>query len=187
MARRRSLQAVADGLAGSFASRNNDADGYWALGHLRTLAEMQGVLEFVVSVIPPDPQPPFPVGVMVKRYVLMLERLLEADRLRPEWVRACRVIVSFNPLESALRGYERSGVGMPFECRVEITDDRGRMFSAQARSRVRKHDPRLEIRSVRSEEPWNHEAPRDNDGERSSAAQQQVEGQTSPPLAGPRL
>lgn len=42
MPKGRRLTNIASGMCCSFASRNNDLDGYWSIGKLRSLAERYG-------------------------------------------------------------------------------------------------------------------------------------------------
>ena len=51
------LTNVASNLCGSFASRNNDLDGYWAIGKLRSLAERNGQTTVLLDLLASSTQP----------------------------------------------------------------------------------------------------------------------------------
>jgi hypothetical protein len=52
------LTNIAGGLCGSFASRNNDLGGYWAIGKLRLLAEQHPQNTVALDVLGPSMLPP---------------------------------------------------------------------------------------------------------------------------------
>jgi hypothetical protein len=45
------LTNIARGLCGSFVSRNNDLDGYWSIGKLRSLADRYGRAAVLIDVL----------------------------------------------------------------------------------------------------------------------------------------
>lgn len=151
MVRRRSLKGVACGLATSFASRNNDADGYWAMGKLLKYANTSGVTELLVDLLEARDQSDVegPVGLVADRYRKQLGKQLTTQQLSPSWAVAARIRIEFAVSESDLKRNAIFGTGQPFGCTVEIVDDNGRMYSAKAYGRVTQHDPEKECRSVR--------------------------------------
>lgn len=154
MARRRSLKGVACGLATSFASRNNDADGYWAMGKLLKYANTSGVTELLVDLLAARDQSEAAglVGLVADRYRKQLGKQLTAQHLSPSWAVAARIRVEFSVSESDLKRNSIFGTGQPFSCTVEILDDNGRKYSAKAYGRVNQHDPEKECRSVRRDD-----------------------------------
>ena len=153
MARRRSLKGIACGLAKSFASRNNDADGYWAMGKLLGYANVSGTTELLIDLLASDqPHAEDTVGLVAERYRKQLGKQLAAHQLSPSWAAAARVHLDFSVPEDDLKRHVIFGRGQPFGCAVEIVDDNGRMYSAKAYGRVAEHDPRKESRSVRRDE-----------------------------------
>lgn len=154
MVRRRSLKGIACGLATSFASRNNDADGYWAMGKLLRYANVSGATVLLIDLLAASDQPlaEDPVGLVADRYRKQLSKQLAKQNLSPSWAVAARVHIDFSVPEGYLKRHTISGRGQPFGCDVQIVDDNGHMYSAKAYGRVAEHDPRKESRSVRHDE-----------------------------------
>lgn len=154
MVRRRSLKGVACGLATSFASRNNDADGYWAMGKLLRYANVSGATQLLIDLLAPSdqPLPENTVGLVADRYRKQLGKQLATQQLSPSWVVVARVHIDFSVSEDDLKRHMVFGRGQPFGCVVEIVDDNARMYSAKAYGRVTEHDPKKESRSVRCDE-----------------------------------
>ena len=154
MVRRRSLKGIACGLATSFSSRNNDVDGYWAMGKLLKYANASGATELLVDLLEARDQSDAegPVGLVADRYRKQLCKQLTAQQLLPSWAVAARIYIEFAVSESDLKRHAFFGRGQPFGCTVEIVDDNGRMYSAKAYGRVTQHDPEKECRSVRRDE-----------------------------------
>lgn len=154
MVRRRSLKGIACGLATSFASRNNDADGYWAMGKLLRYANVSGATELLVDLLEARDQSDAedPVGVVADRYRKLLGKQLTTQQLSPSWIVAARIRIDFSIPESELKRHVLFGRGQPFGCTVEVVDDNSRLYSAKAYGRVTQHDPEKECRSVRRDE-----------------------------------
>ena len=57
MSGRNKLRGVAHAVLGSFISRNNDIDGYWALGLLRSFADTAGVAELRFDLVTGTAEP----------------------------------------------------------------------------------------------------------------------------------
>lgn len=154
MVRRRSFKGVACGLATSFASRNNDADGYRAMGKLLRYANASGATELTIDLLAASDQPlaEDTIGLVADRYGKQLGRQLATQQLSPSWAVEARVHIDFSVPEGDLKRHVIFGRGQPFGCVVEIVDDNGRMYSANAYGRVAEHDPRKESRSVRRDE-----------------------------------
>jgi hypothetical protein len=54
MSRRGKLRGIAANLLGSFVSRNNDVNGYWAIGKLYSLAGRHRVQTVTVDILAPE-------------------------------------------------------------------------------------------------------------------------------------
>ncbi len=154
MVRRRSLKGIACGLATSIASRNNDADGYWAMGKLLRYANASGTTKLLVDLLAASDQPlgENPRGLVVDRYRKQLSKQLATQKLSPSWAVAARIHIDFSVPEGELKRHTIFGSGQPFCCGVEIVDDNGRIYSAKAFGRVNEHDPKRECRSVRRDD-----------------------------------
>ena len=92
------LRNIAIGLCGSFNSRNNDLDGYWAIGKLRSLAEQYGrttvILDLLTLSILPSSSEFAPV---LARYRRLLEKLANLSRIGLEEITTARVALDFAP------------------------------------------------------------------------------------------
>jgi len=149
MTLRGKLTAVAAGLLGSFVSRNNDVDGYWALGQLRSLSDTLQVpqirFDLMLGTAMPD-------GVISRRvaaaYREALLRQLRCRAISIERLSAARVLLDFAP-GRAIREDSFASYGEPFTCIVEIEDERGRIYTRSYAGRCAPHD-RLENKSSRA-------------------------------------
>lgn len=132
------------GLLGSFVSRNNDVDGYWALGKLykhalETNAPTVCVDLVRLAITPPNDS----FAAMALHFQQLLAGQLKARCLPVNWVRAATVCVEFGRKKS------NTSPGDLFNCVVMISDDRGREHLAAANGACWIHDPAKESRSTR--------------------------------------
>jgi hypothetical protein len=153
MRRIRALNGVAAGILSSFVSRNNDSDGYWALGKLRALAAQLGwvTVEVCLQPIAANEQAPL-VCELARRYQTMLERLLSAAPLDARDVRAAKIVIRFEVglQELSVARFLPTTWGTPFSCEVLITDARGKAYSRKLYGCCSPHDPSRESRSTRA-------------------------------------
>lgn len=145
---RKKLKDIAAALLGSFVSRNNDVDGYWALGQLRAPADAAGLTEVRLDLFPADAEPS---GTLISRvtqvYSGMLERQLRRHRLHPNRILRAAMVLSF--IEDDTNMGRFASYGEPFKCTVSLFDDNGRKYERTLVARCAVHDPRRERRSVR--------------------------------------
>lgn len=147
---RRELTGVAGGLLGSFISRNNDVDGYWALGQLRSECDARCSTTLTLDILAGTASPDGRVGLRVAMaYRDVLSRLLQGIELGPEHLRSARVLLDFAPPPST-RVDPHASYGSPFACVVRLEDPRGHAFRVQYAGRCRAHNPDLERRSARA-------------------------------------
>jgi hypothetical protein len=93
------LTNIAGGLCGSFASRNNDLGGYWAIGKLRLLAEQHTQSVVSLDVLAPLMQPPSPeFAPVLEDYRRLLGKLARLSGIRVEEITAACITVDFSPL-----------------------------------------------------------------------------------------
>lgn len=151
MAGHRVLNGVAAGLLGSFIGRNNDIDGYWAIGKLCRFAVAEELRSVTIGLHPsPDlstQQPSLP-EVFAFRFQKSFAKRVELAGFPLAHVARAEVTISFADLPP------RSPIGSTegtFDCTVSIFDLQGRMHSASASGRCRPHDPSFEQRSLRSD------------------------------------
>lgn len=152
MARRRNLKGIASGIASSFVSRNNDIDGYWALGLLCQLAKQLNRSCIVIELVGPTQSEPTAalVSQVGTNYSQMLARMLSRQGMESEWVRRAQISIEFGT-SGALSAPPLNTWGGPFLCKVSITDDHGRVRSVSLTGRCGPHDPQKESRSTRAE------------------------------------
>jgi hypothetical protein len=150
MPRRARLKNIAAGLCGSSASRNNDLDGYWAIGKLRLLAEQYGRTTVSLDVLTSSMQPSSPeFGPVLVRYFRLLAKLADLSRIELEEITAACVTVDFAPLPRPKASYYMLEWGDQFILTVTINAD-GRAAGIMRHSGYcRPHDPARENRSIR--------------------------------------
>lgn len=144
------LTDIANGLCGSFASRNNDLDGYWALGKLRSLAEKYSrttvLLDLLTSSIHPSSSEFAPV---LARYRHLLARLADLSRIQLEEITAACITLDFAPSPWSRISYYKPQWGDQFTVTVTINADDRALGSVRHVGYCRVHDPAREIRSTR--------------------------------------
>ena len=150
MPRRRVMKGIADGLLGTFVSRNNDMHGYWGLGVLRRYSEKKKGSEIIIDLL--DPKLPFfsrsPVLNAKTKYGLWLRDSLTKAGLAPSRVKQAQIKLRFSNY-AEFPHIPRDTYGEPYECTVTITDDRGAMYQATKLGCCASHDPKRESRSTR--------------------------------------
>ena len=144
MPRRKELRGVAFGLLGAFVSRNNDVEGYWALGKLYAHALKADVPHVCVDLLDKAVTPPSPeFQKMAAQFGRVLTIQLAARSLPADWVKLATICIEFS------RRKNPSGPGEMFNCNVTITDDRGRTQHAEAAAACWAHDPFRELGRAR--------------------------------------
>jgi hypothetical protein len=142
------LTNIASGLCGSFASRNNELDGYWSIGQLRSLAERHGViLDLLTSTIHPASSEFAPVLV---RYRRLLAQLADLSCIRLEEIKAARITLDFAPTPWPRIHYYKPQWGDQFTLTVTINADSRAAGIVHHAGYCRPHDPAQESRSARS-------------------------------------
>ncbi|MEE9391838.1 MAG: hypothetical protein V3W41_04955 [Planctomycetota bacterium] len=151
MAQRKALKNVADGLAESFASRNNDTGGYWALGLLYSLAKKTSRDQILITLRPAPNTNQLPLlEDVTNRYSAMLDRLLAAAKVAPDAVQDASIEVKFDidvPPPRSLSEYAR---GQPVSCTATLIDRNGKAHSQQIVTVCAPHSVLLESRSARA-------------------------------------
>lgn len=145
------LTNIASGLCGSFASRNNELDGYWSIGQLRSLAGRHGestvIFDLVMSTIQP---PSSEFEIVLVRYRRLLAKLTDISSIRLEEITAARITLNFAPRPWARIEYYKQQWGDQFTLSVTINADGQSAGIAHHTGYCRPHDPARERRSARS-------------------------------------
>lgn len=149
MTRRGELKDVSAGLLGSFVSRNNDVDGYWGLGLLRTLADRSGLnlLRFDLKAGSAEPDDPVALRI-AQTYGDKFKHHLARRRIPSDVVVKAEITVQFEldttPIAVA-RACEK-----PARCTVFLLDRRNREHRGSTSTTCAPHDPGRETRSARA-------------------------------------
>ena len=151
MPRRAHLTNIASGLCGSFASRNNELDGYWSIGQLRSLAEQNGESTVIFDLLTSTIQPPSSeFGIVLVRYRRLLAKLADLSNIRLEEISAARITLDFAPRPWTRIEYYKQQWGDQFTLSVTINADGQSAGIAHHSGYCRPHDPARERRSARS-------------------------------------
>jgi len=147
MPRSARLTNIADGLCGSFASRNNDLVGYWAIGKLRSLAERYSQNAALLNVLAPSMQPPSPEFAQVLAdYHLLLQKLASRSGIRLEAITAAYISVDFLPQPWPRAIYYKKQWGEQFLVTVTVCADGRADGIVSHAGYCRPHDPDRERR-----------------------------------------
>lgn len=145
------LTNIASGLCGSFASRNNDLDGYWSIGKLRSLGEWNGrttvLLDLLTSSIQPSSSEFAPV---LAHYRRLLAKLADVSRVRLEEITSAHITLDFAPPPWPRIIYCKPQWGDQFTLTVTINAE-GRLAGVVHHTGYcRSHDPARESQSARA-------------------------------------
>lgn len=145
------LTNIASGLCGSFASRNNDLDGYWSIGRLRSLAERHGRTTVLLDVLTSSIQPSSPeFAFVLARYRRLLAKLADLSRIRFEEITSAHITLDFAPPPWPGTSYYKPQWGDQFTLTVTINTDGRTAGIVHHAGYCRPHDPAKERRSTRS-------------------------------------
>jgi hypothetical protein len=150
MPRRGELKCVADGVLGSFVSRNNDCDGYWAIGLLygRALEASRNEVSFnLMGEREEVPDLALDAALRTK-YREMLDKLMSGRSLPANWVKSASINLSFEhpgKIGRALARLER-----PYLAQLSITTELGKTLVVEHIGACWPHEPSREYRSGRA-------------------------------------
>jgi hypothetical protein len=139
---RRTLNGIAADTAASFISRNNDLDGYWAMGKLHAHAREHSTTKILLDVSGHLSETLLEFASIAKRYRSIIETQAAAKALK---VSSCQIEVEFDLPETKQCMPDETG----FVCTVTIIDERGRAWTRKVSGCSRPHDPKRESRSER--------------------------------------
>ncbi|MFC3058039.1 hypothetical protein [Paenirhodobacter populi] len=134
MARRIEFQSIVhDGLA-AFISRNNDLNGYWALGQLRNWIEDEGAALLVIPLVDDRfSDQKAQISPLSQRFAKTLQFLMESKNMPSEWIQDARFTIELTAPDC-------------LSCSFRVISDLGRSFEANRILSVQRHDPRRELR-----------------------------------------
>ncbi len=150
MPTRKELRGIASGIAGSFVSRNNDIDGYWAMGILYKVAYKKGNNKFYLNLITGDSSPVYKYSRKIaQHYYRYILNQLENKGLEKHQVNNAKVEIDFNVTAQKRHTNYHWTWGDPFICTVIITDDFGKDRFSIEYGWCEKHNQFKEQRSTR--------------------------------------
>ncbi|MET3650800.1 hypothetical protein [Dyella japonica] len=148
----RVLKSIANGLVGTFVSRNNDVLGYWGIGQIQR--EIEGLSDTVVELdlMHGVAMPEGPIAkALIAQYSTYLLASLARDGFTPSELTAAKILVEFGNFGEAEAPDLFSTTGQPFNCRAVLTSKSGKTFSAVRGGLSRPHNPAIELRSLRAQ------------------------------------
>lgn len=147
MSRNGRLKNIATGLCGSFASRNNDLGGYWAIGKLRLLTEQYSQSAVSLNVLTGAIQPPSSEFAQpLADYHCLLQKLASRSGIRPEEITAAIISVDFLPHPWPRASYYKQQWGEQFLLTVTVCADGIADGICRHAGYCRPHDPDRESR-----------------------------------------
>jgi hypothetical protein len=150
------LTSVAEAVLGSFVSRNNDVDGWWAIGLLASWLQppKQLTIDLLAGTSHPDLSTnPSGLRALPRTWSAEFARLLDAQHIRSRPRRAGLHLQFLpndrsRPRDFILRRDVPDADLVLLRAEAEIEDNAGRLFSAATESLVLPHDERAERRSA---------------------------------------
>jgi hypothetical protein len=141
MPAKKRLTNIANGLCGSFISRNNDLDGYWAIGKLRSLADQHGQTTVVLDLLTSSTQPSSAqCSDVFERYCRLLATLAECSRIPFADITVARIALDFAPPPWPRASYYKLQWGDQFTVTVIIEADGRAAGIAHDAGYCRPHD-----------------------------------------------
>jgi hypothetical protein len=141
MPAKKRLTNIANGLCGSFISRNNDLDGYWAIGKLRSLADQHGQTTVVLDLLTSSTQPSSAqCSDVFERYCRLLATLAKCSRIPFADITVARIALDFAPPPWPRASYYKLQWGDQFTVTVIIEADGRAMGMARDTGYCRPHD-----------------------------------------------
>jgi len=150
MPRRVRLKNIASGSCGSFVSRNNDLEGYWAIGKLRSFAEQHHRKTLSVDLLARSMHPSSSeFSAVLARYGGLLEKLAEFSRFPVEKITAACITIDFAPEPWPRPRYVDPECGDQFVLTVTVTAEGRAAGIVRHPSYCRPHDSSKERQSTR--------------------------------------
>ena len=128
MAKHKTLKSVVNSFAESF----NYSDDDFVMGHLLVAARSYDKTVLTVDLLTGDAQPPEllvpDVEKGVRWYVRQFPDMVVRSNSDMAFVKQATLTVSFDTSVARRRGFLSHQLASPYVCRVQITDDRGRVY-----------------------------------------------------------
>ena len=153
MTSRNEMKGIAAGVVGKFTSRNNDIDGYWAMGILYQTAIRNKTSELSLNLKTGESVPKYKHSKQLAApfleyiYCQMNKRNWDIFRLKQAMVEL-HFRIQLDPTKDFL--YKNSW-GEPYKCIVLLTDDRDKNYTFETKGWCAQHNPSKERRSTRAD------------------------------------
>ena len=143
-------KSIVCGIASSFVSRNNDVDGYWALGLICKVAAEQGHGAFALNLLTGESEPKLKFSSRIAEpYRNRLMSLLAEQGLDESEIESASISIQF-PVEPTAKHQRAPRTwGEVYYCKIEVKNARGRGHSHSVAGWCGKHDASKEHRSTR--------------------------------------
>lgn len=149
MSKHKELIDVIRGITSSFNSRNNDFQGYWALGILYQFAKTNHIFslkfDLLNQVVKPDTAYFQPI---VSKYNPKLYRLLNAKDINSQCLKSAIITIDFDHYTKH-HDHIKYPVGAPYIMIGKLIDNRGKLFKSTTYGKCQPHDPTKEQQSSR--------------------------------------
>lgn len=153
MAGSRHLKGIAQGLLGTFVSRNNDIYGYWGLGILRSLAVNNGLTKIFIDLTENDDNfsDTSPLRLTEHTYKKRLNDMLDKAGIDQNEVSRAEIRIEFCTFEEYPKAV-RDTRGEPYVCSVLLSNRFGSSYVASKIGVCAPHDPNKDRKSTRVDE-----------------------------------
>lgn len=149
MPKQNEFRGIAHDVVESFTSRNNDVDGFWAIGQLCKYAGQQNSNTLRIDLkhklmIPSGSK----FDNMIEHYSHQLLAQIQLRRLPAIWMTSAELFLSFYP-DTKYSNFDIQPKLSPYICVLEIESWSGRIYSKTKRGKCRPHNPLFEHKSTR--------------------------------------
>ena len=150
MPRRRELRGIVNSFVKFLIGRNNDYQGYWAVGHLNSWSEKNRVnpITFELLVDQQILSTNF-LSEMSESFNSEFTRILDAHGINKKWIASAILEFQFDAEYIKEFHFWRSALGKPFIVKMVIESDLGQVFHSVNGGNVLPHNPLTEKRSSR--------------------------------------
>ena len=149
MGHHKELIDVILGILNSFNSRNNDLQGYWALGVLYRFAKYNNVqslkFDLLNQIIEPEEANFYQI---ISEYHSKLDRLLNKKKMNLNCLQSAIITIDFG-LYTKHHKKIKYPIGGPYVITGRLIDDRGKIFESIIYGKCRSRNPTQEQQSGR--------------------------------------
>ena len=150
MACRNEFKGIAAGIAGKFISRNNDVNGYWAMGLLYRASFEKKVTKISMNLLTGESSPNVTwVKHVTESFKEYLFKQCKKKGFENHQIVEAMVELEFNVSPTKRHRNYRYTWGDPFICRVSLIDDLMKKRTYAEFGWCGQHDPKKEHQSAR--------------------------------------